>query len=455
MKVLILGGGQVGSSLAETLVAENNDITLVESNPDQVKKIQDTMDLRAIVGNAADPEILESAGADDCDILIAATQSDETNLVACKIASLKFNVPTKIARIRSSSYLNSDLFGHNGFSIDYTICPEQVVTDYIVRLVEIPGALQALDFADGKLTLVAVSALQNGPLVDHPIKDFTKRLPIPARVAGIFRRNMPIIQDGDTTIIAGDEVFLLAESKNIKRVMQEMRQGEKPVNRIMIAGGGNIGLRLARALETHYEVKIIEQKKSRCEHLSTRLNNTLILHGNSADADLLETENVSDMDMFIAVTNEDEDNIMSSLLAKRLGARRSLSLINRHAYADLIHGNQIDVAISPGHATVGALLSRIRRGDVSRIHYLRRGKAEAIEIVAHGDKHSSRIVGKAIEDIPLPRGADIIAVVRGEEVLMAQHDLVIQTQDHVILFIASRGLVKKVEKLFEVGFRFF
>lgn len=455
MKILIIGGGQVGSSLAETLVSEKNDITVVEANPDRVKAMQDRLDLRALVGNGANPKMLEQAGAEDCDLLIAATQSDETNLVACKIAFQQFNVPIRIARIRSADYLRPDLLSNEGFCVDHSICPEQVVCDYIVRLIEIPEALQVLDFGGGRLTMVAVRAQQNGPLVDHEIKDFPTRLQVPARVAAIFRKDKAIIPDGNTVILAGDEVFLLASDKNIRWVMKELRQMDKPVQRVMVAGGGNIGLRLAKALESHYEVKVIEQNRQRCELLTSELNEALVLTGSSADAGLLETENISDMDMFIAVTNEDEENIMSALLAKRMGAKRVISLINRRAYADLMQGGQIDIAISPAHATIGSLLSHVRKGDVSVVHYLRRGTAEALEIVAHGDDQSSKVVGKAIGTISLPKGATIVAVIRGEEVLMARHDLVIESEDHVVLFLANTGLAQKVEKLFQVGFRFF
>ena len=456
MKIVILGAGQVGSSVAEGLVSEQNDITVVDTDGQRLHEMQDRLDLRTVVGNAAHPSVLAQAGIDDADMLIAVTQSDETNLVACKLAQSLFNVPTRIARIRATDFLDNErIFRPETFAVDLVICPEQILTDYIVKLVQFPEALQVLEFADGKVSLVAVRSFQGGPLVGHPLRDLKQHLPnVDARVAAIFRGDRPIVPEGDTVIEAGDEVFCMSATHEIRQVMRELRRMDKPVRRVMIAGGGNIGLRLAKALENDYLVKIVEHNKRRCEVLSGVLNKALVLQGDVTDELLLESENIGEMDVFVAVTNDDENNIMSCLLAKRFGARRVISLINRRSYVDLLQAGQIDIAISPAQTTIGSLLAHVRRGDVTQVHSLRRGAAEALEAVVHGDAGSCKLVGRRIEEIELPKGTTIAAVVRGDQVIMAHHDTVVKSGDHVIVFVTNKNLLGSVEKLFQVGVGF-
>ncbi len=450
---MILGAGQVGSTVAESLVSEANDITVVDVDNARLRNLQDRLDLRTVTGNAAHPTVLLQAGIEDCDLMIAVTRSDETNLVACRLAQELFNVPRRIARLRAPDYLtNERVLGPDGFGVDLAICPEQILTDYIVKLIEFPEALQVLEFAHGKVSLVAVRAFQGGPLVGHPLKDLPKHIPsVDTRIAAIFRGDSPILPEGDTVVEAGDEVFCLAATEDIRGVMHELRRMDKPVGRVMIAGGGNIGLRLARAVERDYSVKVIEYDKRRCEVLSTRLDRALVLQGDVTDEGLLEAENVADMDLFVAVTNDDENNIMSCLLAKRMGARRVVALINRRSYVDLLQAGQIDIAISPAQATIGTLLAHVRRGHVTQVHSLRRGAAEALEAVVHGDRDSCRCVGRKIEEIDLPKGAAIGAIVRGDKVVMAHHDTMVQSEDHLIVFVTDKKLLPKVEKLFEVS----
>ena len=456
MKVIILGAGQVGSSVAEGLVSEQNDITVIDTDNQRLHELQDRLDLRTVAGNAAHPSVLARAGIEDADMLIAVTQSDETNLVACKLAHSLFNVPTRIARIRATDFLeNERIFSAENFAVDLVICPEQILTDYIFKLVQFPEALQVLEFANGKVSLVAVKSFQGGPLVGHQLRDLKQHIPsVDARVAAIFRGDRPIVPEGDTVIEAGDEVFCMSATHEIRQVMRELRRMDKPVRRVMIAGGGNIGLRLARALERDYLVKIVEHNKRRCEILSAELNKALVLQGDATDESLLESENIEEMDVFVAVTNDDENNIMSCLLAKRFGARRVISLINRRSYVDLLQAGQIDIAISPAQTTIGSLLAHVRRGDVTQVHSLRRGAAEALEAVVHGDASSSKLVGRRIEQIELPKGSTIAALVRGEQVIMAHHDTVVQADDHLIIFVTNKKLLPSVEKLFQVGVGF-
>ncbi len=456
MKIIILGAGQVGTSVADNLASEANDITVVDHYAELLRSLQDRLDIRTVQGHAAYPDVLRRAGAEDADMIIAVTNSDETNMVACQVAYTLFHTPTKIARVRSIEYLGElRLFAQEAIPVDVLISPEQLVTDHILRLIEHPGALQVLDFADGRVRLVAVRAFYGGPLVGHELRALKEHMPgIDARVAAIYRRDRPIHPEGHTVIEADDEVFFVAASSNIRAVMSELRKQEKPFRRVIVAGGGNIGKRLARALEKDYRVKIIERDQARSREIAAELDNTIVLYGDAADGDLLLEENIENTDVFCAVTNDDEANILSAMLSKRLGARKVMALINRPAYVDLVQSGPIDIAISPQQATIGSLLTHVRRGDVVQVHALRRGAAEAIEAVAHGDAMSSKVVGRTIQDLRLPEGTNIGAIVRGDEVLMAHHDAVIQPEDHVILFLVDKRRIGDVERLFQVGITF-
>jgi trk system potassium uptake protein TrkA len=411
-----------------------------------------------VQGHGAHPDVLARAGAEDADMMIAVTNSDETNMVACQVAYTLFRTPTKIARVRAPSFLEQDkLFGPEALPIDVRISPEQLVTDYILRLIENPGTLQVTDFAGGRVRLVAVHAYYGGPLVGQELRTLYEHMPhVDTRVAAIYRHDRAIKPGGDTVIEADDEVFFIAAPKHIRSVMSELRRLEKPYKRLVFAGGGNIGTRLAKATERNYRVKVIERDLDRCKFIAETLERTIVLHGDAADEELLLEENIEDTDVFCSVTNDDEANILSAMLAKRLGARKVMALINRTAYVDLVvQSGPIDIAISPQQATIGSLLKHVRRGDVVVVHSLRRGAAEAIEAIAHGDHSSSKVVGRAIEAIHLPKGASIGAIVRGDEVIMAHHDTIIESEDHVILFLQDKLKIPDVEKLFQVGITFF
>ncbi|WP_267273519.1 Trk system potassium transporter TrkA [Pseudomonas putida] len=457
MKIIILGAGQVGGTLAEHLASEANDITVVDTDGDRLRDLGDRLDIRTVQGRGSLPTVLRQAGADDADMLVAVTNSDETNMVACQVAYSLFHTPTKIARVRESSYLTrEELFDNDHIPVDVLISPEQVVTNYIKRLIEHPGSLQVIDFAEGKAQLVAVKAYYGGPLVGQQLRQIRAHMPnVDTRVAAIFRRDRPITPRGDTVIEADDEVFFIAAKKDIRAVMGELRRIDETNKRIVIAGGGQIGERLAEAIESRYQVKIIEKSPARCRHLSDTLESTVVLQGSASDKDLMLEENIADADIFLALTNDDEANIMSSLLAKRLGAGKVMTIINNPAYVDLVQGGDIDIAISPQLATIGTLLAHVRRGDIVSVHSLRRGAAEAIEAVAHGDSKSSKVVGKSIEDISLPPGTTIGAIIRDEEVMIAHDDTMIESGDHVILFVVDKKHIRDVEKLFHVGLSFF
>ncbi|MCJ8298913.1 MAG: Trk system potassium transporter TrkA [Pseudomonadales bacterium] len=458
MKIIILGAGQVGGTLAENLASEANDITIVDKDANRLRELQDRLDISTVEGMASYPSTLQRAGAEDADMLIAVTSSDEVNMIACQLAQTIYNTPTKIARVRSHDYIKyaKKIFCKGALPVDVIISPEQLVTKNVKRLIERPGALQVLDFAEGKAQLVAVKAYHGGPLVGNQISFLKQHMPnIDTRVAAIFRKGSPITPQGDTVIEVDDEVFFIAATEDILPVMGELRRLDNPYKRILIAGGGNIGARLAESIENDFKVKIIERNLDRCNMLANTLSKTIVLHGNASDQDLLIEENIEDTDVFCALTNDDEANIMASMLAKKMGAKTVMTLINNPAYVDLVQGGVIDIAISPQQTTIGALLTHVRKGDVAAVHSLRRGAAEVMEVVAHGDQHSSKVVGKALRDIELPEGTTIGALVRDEKVIIAHDHVVVENDDHLILFLVDKNKINEIEKLFQVGLAFF
>jgi trk system potassium uptake protein TrkA len=479
MKILILGAGRVGESVAESLVSERNDITIVDTDPVRLRELQDRLDLRTVAGNGIQPSVLREAGIEDTDLLIACAPMDETNLVTCKVAHEMFNVPTTIARVRSPEFEDGNpLLDKKGFAVDKVICPEESVTTYIKKLIEYPEALQVLEFANGLVSLIAVRAVAGGPLVQHSLAEIPKLIPgVEMRIVAIYRQTpggagqeRAITElDGATRIEPGDEVFVLAATEDIRTVLGALRKMDRAVRRIMLAGGGKVGLRLARQIHADYQLKIIEPMRARCEYLATQLPaEVLVLQGDSTDEELLGDENVQEMDLFIALTSDDEDNIMSSLLAKRMGAKRVIGVINRGAYADLVQGTQIDIAISPSHAVLGELLAYVRRGDVEAVHSLRRGAAEALEAIVRGDAKTCKMADRRVDELPLPKGAQIGAIVRGlhladgseaenakPRVIIAHHDTRILPHDHVIIFVPRKRMVRDIEKLFQVSATFF
>ncbi len=456
MKIIVLGAGQVGVTVARNLALEDNEVTVVDTDAAILEELENNSDLRTVNGPASYPEILRLAGAEDADMIIAATDSDETNIVAIQIAYTLFRTPAKIARIRSAEYMREkNLFDNDNIPIDVIISPEQLVTDHIQRIIEHPGAIQVVDFARDQVRLVGVEVQSGAPMAGQELAVLTGLLgDIETRVMAIYRGDEVIIPKGTTVILAEDIVFFMGIRTHTGTVMQQFHHEDMPCRRVMIAGGGNIGLLLARKLETLYRVKIIESREERAEVLASTLNDAMVLHGDAANQEMLINENIQEMDVFCALTNDDEANILSAMLAKRMGARKIMSLINRPAYVDLVERDIIDVAISPQQITIGALLTLIRRGDVVAVHSLRRGSAEALEGIAHGDPETSVLVGRAISEIELPSSASIGVVVRGEEVMVAHHDLVIEPEDHLIVLVTNKKQIADVEKLFQVGITF-
>tara|TARA_B100000683_G_scaffold188501_1_gene181748 strand:+ start:1815 stop:3191 length:1377 start_codon:yes stop_codon:yes gene_type:complete len=457
VKIIILGAGQVGGTLAEHLADEQNDITVVDEQTSTLKRLAERLDVRTVLGNGAHPGTLMDAGADNADMLIAVTDSDEINMLACTVAFTLYRTPTKISRVRSANYLaeHRALFESGAIPVDVIIGPEQLVTTNIEQLIANPGSLQVLDFAGGRIRLVAVKALAGSPIVGRELQEIREHMPrVDTRVAAIFRAGGdPIIPEGTTVVEPNDEVFFIAAREHIREVTSELREIDKPYHRVMIAGGGNIGSTLAHRLEKQYRVKVIERSQERCKALSDLLEDTIVLHGSGNEPLLLKQENIENTDVFCALTDNDESNIMMSMLAKKLGAKKVITLITNAAYADLI-GDEIDIAISPQQVTISSLLMHVRQGDISAVHSLRRGAAEAIELTAHGDYRSSKVVGRRLDELNLPSSVTVGAILRGDEVLIAHDDVVVAAEDHVILFLTDRSQISAVEKLFAVGFGF-
>ena len=443
MKIIILGAGQVGTTLAANLVSEDNDITLVDNESQHLQNLQDKHDLRVVKGSPSSPKILRDAGAADADLMVAVTASDETNMIACQLGYTLFNTPTRIARIRNAEYLREKdkLFNDENVPIDHLISPENLVTDEITRLIAYPGALQVAHFANNRISIVIVKAYYGGPLVGYALSAFKEHMPhIDCRIISILRNDKLIRPQGSTIIEAGDEITFICATEHIKAVMSELQRLEKTYKRIMIVGSGNIASGVAKQLEDKYQVKLIERDGEKAKVLAERLSKTLVL---------LFEEHIESVDVFLSLSADDEANIMSALLAKRLGAKKAMVLIQRMAYINLIQGGTIDIAVSPQQATISALLGHVRKGDIKNVASLRHGTAEAIELVVHGDATTSNVVGRQIGDIKLPVGAMIAAILRKNEVIIARRQVAIEEGDNVIVYINDKKSVSEIEKLFQ------
>lgn len=457
MKIIILGAGHVGNALAQTLVNENHDITVVDDNADQLEQISSNLDVRTVLGHSSYPKTLAAAGADECDMLIAVTSSDEVNMVACQVAYSLFHVPKKIARIKADEYmLYNDLFDPNHMPIDVFISPEELMAARISKLIEYPGTLQVLNFCSEKITMLAIKCLYNSQIISKKISelnpDITK---VSNRVVAIFRSNRAIQLDSDTSIEIGDEIFLIAAHKDIKKLLKDINPDTEKYNNIIINGGNRTGYLLSKLLENNYQVKLIEKDLERCKHLAEILKKTTILHGEGSDTNLLNNESISDTDVFCAVTSDDESNIMACLQAKRLGVNPVIATISRRAYVDLIQDGPINIAISPQQVTVGSILAQVRRGDILTVHSLRRGIAEAIEVVAHGDEKTSKVVGKKLREIKLPAASNIAAIMRAGKVILPNSDTEIQSEDRIVIFVSQKQHISQIEKLVKVKATFF
>ena len=452
MKILILGAGQVGSTLARYLcLDDDNDITIVDQKEEMLTPLQRHLDIKTVKGYGAYPSILEKAGIKSMDVVIAVMNSDERNMVACRMAHTLYNVKKKIARIRTTEYLlRPEIFTNDALPIDFLITPENLITDYIQGIVEEPGASQVFDFENGLVQLVETRAFIGTPIVNRPIKELHEHMPdVKIRIVSLFRNERAILAQSDTVIREGDQVYFLAKKNHISRALKEFRRAENTYQKIFIAGGGSIGLNVAKLLEDTHNIRIIELGEERAKYLSEKLNNTLVLQGNASDEDLLKEEGIENTDLFLALTDSDEVNVIVSILAKRLGAHKTIALVKRDVYAALAEqSGDVDIIVSPDQITVSGILSHLRKGDCMKVHSLQHGKSEAIEIVVHGDEKTSEVIGVKIKDLPLPEGVVVGAVVRDNELLMGSKKLVIESGDHILMVLMDVRKIHEVETLF-------
>ncbi|HLT79276.1 MAG TPA: Trk system potassium transporter TrkA [Ferrovibrio sp.] len=458
MKVIVCGAGLVGTTIARQLAAEGNEITMIDVSPERAQKAAESYDLRGIVGHASHPDVLERAGAADTDMLIAVTFADEVNMVACEVAHALFNVPTKIARIRAQSYLKpewSDLFNEKHISIDYIISPEIEVARAIHRRILTPGAFEMIPFAADRLRLIGVRLADECPVLNTPLRQLTELFPdLSVNVCGIVRDGNLTVPGADDHLEAGDEIYFVALTDHVQRGMRLFGHEEREARRVVIAGGGNIGLFLAKEIEAAQSsviLKIIEANKERAEYVAGQIRSGVVLNGDTLDMDILSEAKVGASEAILALTNDDEVNILTSLLAKRAGCQRAITLVNNPAYENLIGSLGVDVVVNPRSTTVSSILQHVRRGRIRGVYSLRDGAAEVIEAEA---VETSALVGQPLRDLDLPSGMMIGAVIRGGDVMIARAETEIEAGDRVILF-ARTDAVKKVEKLFAVRLEFF
>ena len=458
MKVIICGAGQVGFNIARYLASEGADITLIDQSEALVTKIADSLDVQGIVGFASHPDILERAGAPDADMVIAVTYADEVNMVACQICHSLFDVTTKIARVRHQSYLNplwSELFSRDHLPIDVIISPEIEVARAISRRLEVPGAFDVIPLVDGKVSLIGVHCTSETPILDTPLRQLTALFPdLHILVIGLQRAGRSMVVTPEDVMLDGDDVYFVAETAHLARAMAAFGHEEKEARRVIIVGGGNIGLGLAEIVEEkypHVALKLIEINKERAEYVAQQLKRTVVIHGDALDQEILEEANVKATETVIAVSNDDEVNILASLLAKRFGSQRAVTLVNSMTYSPLIGTLGIDTVVSPREITVSTILQHVRQGRIRSVHSLSEGFGEIIEAEA---LETSSLVGAPLREADLPEGVMVGAIVRGEEVIIPRGDTVIKPKDRVVIFAASSA-VKSVEKLFAVRLEFF
>lgn len=451
MKILILGAGSTGASVAEALASEENDIVVVDFKVDLLEGLKERFDIATVAGNAAHPSVLEQAGISNTDMVIAVTDRDETNMLACLIINALYNKPRTIARVRAIDYLKHPrLFSAKGIPVDIVISPEQIVMQSIRNLIEFPGVLQVSEFANGLVRLFSVKVIANGDLTGKKIKTLKERFVSgKTRVVAIFRQGLPLGVNGDATIETGDEVFFVAPRKEVRRVLDELGKLEAPIKRIIIAGGGHVGKRLALALEDKYQVKIIERDANRAKKIANDLDKTVVLLGDCADEKLLLDESIEDTDLFCAITDNDGVNIISASLAKSLGARKTICLLNHASYTKLVHGTSIDAVILPNQETLGSILKHVRSGDVAQVISLCGGTAEAIEAIAHHNGQEDSVVGKQVDSVKFPPGIVMGALIRNNEVIAVHHDTIFKENDHVIMFAMNKKLIPHIEKSFQ------
>lgn len=458
MKVVICGAGQVGYGIAEKLASEQNDVSVIDSSPNLINAIRDTLDVRGFVGHGSHPDTLALAGADQADMIIAVTLYDEVNMVACQVAHSLFNVPTKVARVRSQSYLHKhwqDLFSRDHMPIDVVISPEVEVGEMVLRRLSLPGAVETARFCDDQVVVVGIQCEEDCPVIDTPLRQLTELFPdLGSVVVGVLRDGHLFVPKSADALLQGDLAYVVARRDHVRRTLAIFGHEEPEANRVVIAGGGNIGQYVAENLEkrqSRAKVKIIEASRDRAIHIADHLKRTVILHGSALEQSILKEADIQDADTMVALTNDDEVNILSCVMAKKLGCRRNLSLLNNTSYPAFAHALGIDAYINPRAVTISKILQHVRRGRIRAVHSLQNGAAEVIEAEA---LETSPLVGRPLSEVDLPDGIRIGAVFRDGTAITADGTTQIQAKDRVVMF-AMAERVRDVEQMFRVSLEFF
>ena len=458
MRVIICGAGQVGYGIAERLAAEQNDVSVIDTAPELVRTIRDQLDVRGFVGHGAHPDVLELAGAQQADMFIAVTLHDEVNMTACQVAHSLFNIPTKIARIRAQSYLlphYQDLFSRENLPIDVIISPEVEVGEMVLRRIALPGATDVVRFADDKVAMVAIECLEECPVINTPLSQLSELFPdLPSTVVGVSRNGRLFIPHSADQLVAGDLAYVVTTKEQVKRTLGLFGHDETEAMRIVIAGGGNIGLYVAKSLEARQsgaKVKIIEDTRERAVTIADKRRRTVVLNGSALDQKLLQEADIQDADLMVALTNNDQVNILSSVMAKKLGCKANLALINNPAYHDFARSLGIDAHVNPRSVTISRVLQHVRRGRIRAVHSVQRGAAEIIEAEA---LETSPLVGSPLRDLDLPDGMRLGIIYRDGVAVRPNGSTLIRPGDRVIIF-AMAGAVRQVEQMFRVSLEFF
>ena len=449
MKIVILGAGRIGGSLARNLSNSNYEVCIVDEDKNKLSDLEDKLDIMTVEGHASHLNTLKKSGLDNETTLLAVTSNDEVNIVACQLAKKVFKVKKTICRFRDDVYFDQlSVFGEG--VIDIPISPEDEITSHLKELIDHPGSNQIESFANGKVKLVSVKAKKKGKLVGRELRGIKEDMPnIDAFVPTIYRKGNPFIPSGETIIKENDEIYFISSESNIGAIVDEFRDHEEQYSRIMIAGGGKVGFSLAKDLEKDYNVKLIDSNPERCMKLSKELDKTIVLSGSATDESLLKSENISNIDIFCALTDDDETNVMSSLLAKKMGAKKTMIILNNPSYLGLVPGF-IDIYIAPYRLTVSSVLQDLRDSDVAQDVILKVNLgAEAIEGIVHANEFTSPLFGKPIKDVPLPEGCVIAAIIRHGELLMPSSSVDLTLNDHLIIFLSDKNKINEVEVLFK------
>lgn len=458
MKVIICGAGQVGANIARYLMGSTNDITLIDRSYQVIGRIANTMDVRGIVGHAAYPDILEKAGAADADLLLAVTRDDEVNMVTCEVAEALFKVPTKIARIRQQNYMDpawSNLFSRENIPIDVVISPEKEVARSIVRNIEVPTTFDVIRLADDKVRVLGLRCYDDCPLINTPLRQLTSLFPdLNITIIGIARGDQFIVPHSHDQMLAGDDVYCVCDTRHIHRVLLAFGHKYEPIRRIVIVGGGHVGLNLVKELsgsDNNYDIKLVELDSRRARLIAQDFPRVQVFEGDILDSEIIEACDFGHTNATITVTDSDEINTLGAMLAKQHGSKETLSLVNNDAFHALSASMGIDAIVNPRAITVSGILQHIRRGRILSAYSLREGFGEILEAEALA---TSPIVGTALNEINLPEGIIIGAIVRHDEVIIPRGATVIEPNDRVILH-ATPDAVKTVERLFAVRLEFF